>query len=158
MLTAPSAASRSEGRRTVERSPAERLLIQSVRAGKCILFLGAGVHFPPPANSPFSYPAEQRPPLGGAPAAQLAEGRNFADVCPEEAPTNLQRVSLCYEMELGRMDLVAQIRKAVDEGTKPSAAVRALAELPFPLVITTNYDTLFEKALSRAEKRPVVRW
>jgi hypothetical protein len=132
--------------------------MQSVSAGKCILFLGAGVHYPPPENSPFAYPEEERPPLGGALAERLAEGCNFTEVCPGEAKTNLQRVALCYEMEVGRMELVTQIRNAVDVGTEPSAAVRALAELPFPLVITTNYDTLFERALSRAGKHPVVRW
>ena len=78
-------------------------------------------------------------------------------VVPDELPT-LQRVSLCYEKELGRAQLVEQIRKAVEEGTQPSAAVRALAELPFPLIITTNYDTLFEKALRGAGKDPFVAW
>jgi hypothetical protein len=38
----------------------------------------------------------------------------------------------------------------------PSAAVRALADLPFKLIITTNYDTLFERALVNAGKRPFV--
>lgn len=34
--------------------------------------------------------------------------------------------------------------------------LRALAELNFPLVITTNYDQLFEKALARVNKKPCV--
>jgi len=32
--------------------------------------------------------------------------------------------------------------------------LRALAELDFPLVITTNYDNLFENALAAAGKQP----
>jgi SIR2-like domain len=157
MSTVSSTASPDEGPTPDDHSPAERLLVDAVRKSHCILFLGAGVHFPPPEGSPFTYPEEERPPLGGALAVQLAADCNFANVVPEEMPT-LQRVSLCYEKELGRTELVATIRKAVEEDTRPSAAVRALAELPFPLVITTNYDTLFEKALGGAGKYPLVAW
>ena len=111
MSTAPSAASPGAGTKTVDRSPAERVLVDSVRDGRCILFLGAGVHFPPPDGSPFTYPEEERPPLGRALAVQLAADCNFAKVVPDELPT-LQRVSLCYEKELGRLNLVEQIRTA----------------------------------------------
>jgi hypothetical protein len=45
----------------------------------------------------------------------------------------------------------------VQEGKEPSAAVRALARLDFPLVITTNYDRLYEKALECANKREFTR-
>jgi len=39
---------------------------------------------------------------------------------------------------------------------RPSPMLRALAELDFPLVITTNYDQLFENALAAAGKQPRV--
>jgi hypothetical protein len=141
---------------SADSSAAYRTLLEHVRGGRCILFLGAGVHYPPPGDSRFSYPQDLRPPLGAALARQLAASCNFAGVCPNDEPTNLQRVALCYEREVSRGELVEEIRRAVEEHSRPSAAVRALAELPFPLVITTNYDTLFERALRRADKDPLV--
>lgn len=140
-------------------TPAMQALAQSVRDGNCILFLGAGVHFPPPPNSAFGYPEELRPPLGGTLARELASACEFEHVCPGESSSNLQRVALCYEKELKRNKLVETIKQAVDDNSKPSAAVRALAELPFPLIMTTNYDTLFERALQRdsVDKRPLVK-
>lgn len=47
--------------RTEEMSRVLELVGDAVRGGHCILFLGAGVHAPPPDGSPFRYPAEQRP-------------------------------------------------------------------------------------------------
>jgi hypothetical protein len=58
---------------------------------------------------------------------------------------------------IGRQELVQEIRNAVQVGKRPSPVVRALARLPFPLVITTNYDLLFEDAVrSVPNKRPSV--
>ena len=139
-----------------DRSAAYRVLVDHVRAGRCILFLGAGVHYAPPASSRFSYPSEQRPPLGCELASALAAECDFARVCPHDEQTNLQRVALCYEKEVSRGQLVERIRTSVEGSARPSAAVRALAELPFSLIITTNYDTLFERAQRRAEKSPLV--
>ena len=138
------------------RSPFYRLLVDNVKKGKCILFLGAGVHFPPPAGSRFSYPVADRLPLGAELARTLAEECEFNKECPNEEPTDLKRVSLCYETKLGRNNLAARIQAAVGDKGRPSPAVCGLAELPFPLVMTTNYDKLFEKALGGVGKDPFV--
>lgn len=129
-----------------------------VRRGQCILFLGAGVHAPPPEDSPFVYPPEQRPPLGSALSEQLAAdlGARLGAVLPGEDPRNLQRVALFYELERTRRQLVDEIRTRVHDGKRPSPALRALAELDFPIVITTNYDQLLEQALVLAGKQPRV--
>jgi hypothetical protein len=129
-------------------------IARSVSAGRCILFLGAGVHYPPPEDSSYSYPEQDRPPLGAALSLQLAGECDFKAKCPNDSDRNLQRVSLCYELFKSRKQLVDKIREAVDVGKKPSPALRALARLPFSLVITTNYDRLFERALQREEKDP----
>jgi SIR2-like domain len=133
-------------------------LAEAVKAGQCILFLGAGVHHAPPEGFGFEYPEKERPPLGGELAETLAGECGFASVCGDESPTNLQRVALCYERQKSRQDLVNRIRAIVDDRTEPSPALRALAEMPFPIIMTTNYDTLFERALglSPVRKRPVV--
>jgi hypothetical protein len=132
------------------------LVGEAVRRQRCILFLGAGVHASPPEGSPFEYPFEQRPPIGAALSRRLAAECDFAGRFPREDPGNLQRVALAYEIDSSRNRLVAAIADAVDVGREPSLMLRALARLDFPLVITTNYDGLFERALREEGKRPRV--
>jgi hypothetical protein len=127
-----------------------------VRSGKCILFLGAGVHAPPPTDSAYGYEDEKRPPLGSALSESLARGCGLAEQFPNEDPRNLQRVALFYEIARSRRGLVDEIRNAVHVGKQPSPVLRALAELDFLRVITTNYDQLFEDALRVAHKQPRV--
>lgn len=124
--------------------------------GECILFLGAGVHYPPPEGSTYSYPEAQRPPLGHAFSRKLAQESSFSKQFPKESVNNLQRVSLHYECMKSRGELVDEIKSAVFSGKRPSPVVRALAQLNFPLILTTNYDQLFEYALHDADKRPFV--
>ena len=135
----------------LEAGPVTTQIAEDVRNGRCILFLGAAVHAPPPEGSPFEYPEAQRPPLGSALSRSLAEQCDLPD---REDPANLQRVALFYEIARSRRLLVEEIARAVQEGKRPSPVVRALAELGFPRVITTNYDQLFEDALRIAGKRP----
>jgi len=132
------------------------LVGEAVQRQRCILFLGAGVHAPPPAGSRFQYAAEQRPPIGAALSRQLAAECDFARRFPREDAGNLQRVALAYEIDSSRNRLVDAIANAVDSGREPSPMLRALARLDFPLVITTNYDGLFERALRDAGKQPRV--
>lgn len=134
------------------------LIAKRVAKGECILFLGAGVHAPPPEGSEYSYPEAVRPPLGGALTRHLAAMCNFREKFPNEGDGTLQRVSFCFELEdgRGRRDLVAEIDKVVNTGKKPSPVLRALAEFKFPLILTTNYDQLFEQALRLAGKSPMV--
>ena len=129
---------------------------EKIQSGDCILFLGAGVHYPPPEGSIYQYPPEQRPPLGRAFSEHLADVSGFAEKFPRESTGSLQRVSLYYETLKGRRDLSDEIRSAVLSGKKPSPVVRGLAELPFSMIVTTNYDQLFEDALRDAGKRPFV--
>jgi SIR2-like domain len=127
-----------------------------VSKGKCILFLGAAVHYPPPKDSPYNYPSQERPPLGSEFSTYLAAKSGFAKRLRNDDAANLQRVSQDYETKKQRSELVKEIKAAVYTGKKPSPVLRALARLNFPLVVTTNYDQLFEKALRDAGKDPVV--
>jgi hypothetical protein len=133
-----------------------RAVGEAVRGQQCILFLGAGVHAPPPPGSAFSYPPELRPPAGRALSQELAAECDFVARFPGEDPGNLQRVALAYEIDSSRSRLVDAITSAVDTGREPSPMLRALARLDFPLVITTNYDQLFERALRDVGKAPRV--
>jgi SIR2-like domain len=132
------------------------LVAAATRKERCILFLGAGVHAPPPEESEFEYPAAERPPIGAALSRQLADACGLAERFPDEDPANLQRVALFFEIARSRQQLVEAVRNTVQVGKRPSPVLRALAELDFPVVITTNYDQLFENALAAVGKQPRV--
>jgi hypothetical protein len=132
------------------------VIADAVSRQRCILFLGAGAHAPPPEASPFEYPAEERPLIGPALSRRLAASCNLSERFPSEDPSNLQRVALFYEIARSRRQLVDAVIEAVQTGKHPSPMLRGLAELGFPLVITTNYDQLFERALVAAGRQPRV--
>ncbi|MDQ3090848.1 MAG: SIR2 family protein [Actinomycetota bacterium] len=132
------------------------LVAEGVRKRQSILFLGAGVHAAPPEGSLFEYPVHERPPIGSALSRELAGACALADRYPDEDLGNLQRVALFYEIERSRYQLLDAVRNAVQVDKRPSPMLHALAQLDFPLVITTNYDQLFENALAAAGKQPRV--
>jgi hypothetical protein len=122
-----------------------------VAMGQCILFLGNAVHVLPPPSSEFDYPKSARPLLEAEISNFLAELSSY----PEERDRyDLQRVSWYFEFKFGfRSKLMDAIKSAVQVGKSPSPVLHALARLPFKLIITTNYDNLFEKALEEAGKK-----
>jgi hypothetical protein len=137
-------------------------IVDSVKAGECILFLGAMASAPSLMGCCFSYSDGERPPSGAA------LSRHLAQICgyPDEDVTNLQKVSLYFEYceTGGRESLIQEIRKQVGApNIRVSPALRMLAALPFRISITTNYDQLFESALRETEiapghkKQPMVR-
>ncbi|HEX6288062.1 MAG TPA: SIR2 family protein [Herpetosiphonaceae bacterium] len=130
------------------------IIAEYVKRGECILFLGAGAHYPPPKDSSYTYPEHQRPPLGSALCEHLSVRSGLSEQPPKERKkiSGLQRVSLYYETKRSRKALVDEIRQMVGEGKTPSPVIRALARLNFPLVFTTNYDRLFEMALHDEKK------
>jgi SIR2-like protein len=163
------------------KSPLPREIVDAVRAGKCILFLGAMSSAPSPPGCRYKY--ETTPPSGGELSRRLAKrfGYQGDDV------NNLQRVSLFAEFyerkddngvsrEKGSRNQLIQVvaeeikrpagspdpadaaaPPAADAAKapviEPSPALKMLAELPFRIIITTNYDRLFDRALSNARAR-----
>ena len=142
----------------VEKDALLRNLAHSIKSGHCILFLGAGVHAPPPQSSSFTYDEEYRPPTGGELSILLAQECGFVDKFPDESPINLQRVSLCYELTPGlqRKKLIDHLRVLLRKNKKPSPILIMLMGLPFQIIVTTNYDDLAEQALRRWDKEPEV--
>jgi hypothetical protein len=132
------------------------LIAEAVCRQECILFLGAGVHAPPPDGSPYIWPVEHRPALGRELSIELARQCGLAERYPEEDPTNLARVASFYENKFSRHRLVQAIAQEVHHGRRPSPMLNALAELDFPLAVTTNYEGLFEESLRIAGKMPRV--
>jgi hypothetical protein len=148
----------------IEITPAMERLRDCVKDGECVLFLGSGVHAPPPKDSSYEYPEKQRPPNGKALAEILAESCDFRKELPDESPSDLMRVSLFIETTpgLGRPDLIRSLTDHLrgEEGNekkpekKPSPALKMLAKLPFRILVTTNYDLLLEDALTDGKKNP----
>jgi hypothetical protein len=126
-----------------------------IKAGKCALFLGAGIHNGPSENSPYNYPEEKRPVQGGELCRHLARRCRFSAVPGfEHQEKDLQKVSEYYRVNFERKSLLREIRSQVSTGREPSPVLHWLARLNFPLVLTTNYDRLFERALREAGKEP----
>lgn len=137
-------------------------IVDSVKEGKVILFLGAMASAPSPPTCPYRY--TEGPPSGGEVSRRLAKRYQY----PGEDPSNLQRVALYVEFRPGgsRKELIdvvgrelARPREDSPAGLEiqPSPALRMLADLPFRIVITTNYDALFDVALGDAVARNGVR-
>ena len=137
-------------------TPVLQNLVSLVSEGNCILFLGAGIHAPPPEDSPYRYPEEQRPLLGRNLAENLARKFCFDEEFSSESTYDLQRVSLFIETKrgLGRKTLVDNLDDLLRKEKKPSPALKMLSELPFKIMVTTNYDRLLESALVKQDKDP----
>ena len=71
---------------------------------------------------------------------------------------NLARVALHVEVETDPGFLVSRLRQILpDEQRQPSPLLQTLAELPFELIVTTNYDRLLERALGERPHELVVQ-
>lgn len=109
-----------------------RTLTESVRGSRCLLFIGAGVSH------------ESGVPLGDYLARELAARLSTrpADGCPLSLP----EISLQYEIEHGRPDLVNLLRRALTRKSyKPGSSHALIEQLNFQEIYTTNYDTLLER-------------
>jgi hypothetical protein len=127
-------------------------IVDRVQKGQYILFLGSmATAATPPAGSEFVY--VDNPPGGNELSRRLAHQFSY----PHGDCENLQRVSLfiqtqTLERRSGLVDgIFAELTKP---NIIPSPALHMLAALPFRLIITTNYDHLFERALRAVEVSP----
>lgn len=119
---------------------------EKIALHQCVLFLGSAIHAPPPPELPqYNYPSEKAPPIGSELSKYLAEKGKY----PGEDWWNLQRVAQHYEKKNQRFGLVETTTAIITKDREPSPILRMLADLEFPIVITTNYDHLYEQALDR---------
>jgi hypothetical protein len=133
----------------------------AVASGKCVLFLGAGIHCGPPGElvadgTVPDYPEAARPLLAGALSEQISDRLRLRDTHPDEDPRDLLRTSQFFEGSEGRRELVDLIEAAVQTSRSPSPLLQMLAAMPFRVILTTNYDTLFERALRDNGKDPEI--
>ena len=125
-----------------------REIAQAIREQSCVPFLGSGVSAKTDSEDGF--------PIGSSLAQRMYEelvqrgcNGNIAN------PNDLLEVSTHYQHHLERFRLLRFIQSNIpDRDTRPLTAHRMLAKLPFGVFITTNYDTLMEKALDDEDKKP----
>lgn len=126
-----------------------KLLLRRIRAGKCTPFLGAGA----------SYGAL---PLGSEIATKWSEQFNY----PLEDKQDLARVSQYLAIEFDPMFPKDELLDSWFRGIKPPEFNKdephaALAELPLPIYLTTNYDNFMTEALKAGGRKPrhgLCRW
>lgn len=124
-------------------------LLERIKEGRCTPFLGAGV-----CSGVF--------PLGAEIAAQWSLEHGY----PLEDSHDLARVAQFVAVTEGNMEPKYQIQRQfqkfqLPDFTSPDEPHGVLADLPFPIYITTNYDDSMVKALKSRYKTPkqeLCRW
>ena len=126
-----------------------RSLCEQIVAGNCVLFVGPGT----------SAGTTER--TGLPTRAELTEALWASWEWDEKAlspgDTSFPWVAQCYEIEQGRALLLSFLKEKMQVVQEPLPLQRAIAALlfplitanalPFPLILTTSYDVLLEKAL-----------
>ena len=116
-------------------------IVGQIRAGRCVPFLGAGANLSSRARRYRGLP------LGGHLARKLAHRL-------EAKNSTLARLALEWEVRLDRWSLINFLTGELrhdppDLKCVPSPLLRVLAKIrTLKLVVTTNYDNLFEKDLN----------
>jgi hypothetical protein len=117
------------------------LLAARIHEKRCVAFLGAGVNV-----SSIEHQYEGLP-LGAEIAQQLI-GRLGIENAQFNEPLYLPRIAFLYEQLKDRSELIAAVESLLaDLEREPSPVLKLIAELPFRLIVTTNYDRLIERAL-----------
>ncbi len=133
----------SGGDDPVEPDPA---LVDALRRGECVLFIGAGVSLSSGLPAWSDLVTELADELKLPPEARRADLDYFLDLAQ------------WYREEGHGVELEARIAKrftAASTGAKPTLAHYLLASLPARYYVTTNFDDLLENALDALRRSPI---
>jgi hypothetical protein len=120
------------------------LLLKRIRDKTCVPFLGAGASM--------GFEGDVALPTASELAAALAKESSY----PGLDKSDFLRVCQYYELVFDKKALRDEISKRLKKrDVKPGVVHKALAALPLPCVLTTNYDNLMERAFEEQGKRPV---
>jgi SIR2-like domain len=137
----------------IEHTRIPNQLLNAVRERSCILWAGAGF------SLEASFPGGAKLPNGRALAYHLAgktyqEGRREQPRLDEHL--DLQIEAELFEDTFQRRELVLELFGIFGkEGLAPGEA-HDLAIKLFPIIVTTNYDSLFERAVYSHNKQPMI--
>ncbi|MEJ7810110.1 MAG: SIR2 family protein [Gemmatimonadaceae bacterium] len=141
-VPAPFAEPPRGARAASDRGPTDKhwqVLLSSVRSGDCIPFLGAGASL--------GFGDEAGLPTGPAVARALAEKCRY----PGVDTGDLLRVAQYASIELDAHLVRRFIHKQLSRDVRPSIVHRIIASLPFHYVLTTNFDSLMERAFGEQD-------
>jgi hypothetical protein len=116
-------------------------LLDQLRQGNVLLFVGEGVNR--------GMAGERGLPSSAELAAELAQRCQNP---PHDPPLTLPRVAMVYEHEKDRAALFSFLREKLGEkALTPLRAHQLMCKLPVPVIVTTTYDDLIERAHRLAE-------
>jgi len=119
-----------------------KVLLQRIRTGRCIPFLGAGA-------------CHGTLPLGGDIAAQWASDNNYPLDDRNDLAHVAQFLAVEYDPYFPKIDLVDKLMRVPPPDFAGLDEPHALlADLPLPIYMTTNYDNFMVQALKRAGRAP----
>jgi len=120
---------------------APKPLIEDIEAGKCVPFIGAG----------FSINGIVRG--GGTMPDWAGLTTNLAGTVGASRDIGGPAIASAFEKSYGRVQLIEAIRTALHiDRVEPGDAHKALIQLPFDTIYTTNFDLLLEDSLLQAHK------
>ena len=126
-----------------------RHMARELALGDVVLFAGAGLSFNAGSRDPTVGRMPSWEEIGIALRDQLESG------IPES--TDVLRIADYYETAYGRKALVDRVTELVaDEAHDPGRVHRRIAELGFAEIITTNFDTLIERAFRALHIAPQI--
>jgi hypothetical protein len=130
-------------------------IVDAIKHNGIVFFMGAGVNLP--ANmTPWDAKNPTRPPSGQELADHLAF--DFIESVPDLAKKDLQHVATYYEIERDQKGLYTRLHDVFDVDYEAGPVHTFLAKLPsllrslgcqseYPLIVTTNYDDILERAI-----------
>jgi hypothetical protein len=128
--------------------PPPLALVREIREGRCILFAGAG------ASRDAKLPSWEdflRGMIETAQDAGVATSRDLEELDNLIKSGQLSVVAAFCRDELGAFEFAQYVRDRLAAPDRPSATHRLLAEIPFRAAMTTNFDSLIERAHANSE-------
>jgi len=114
--------------------PSFKTLTAEIAKGECVVFVGAGLSIAAGLPTWSELEATMRMKAG---LSQTCSGPRVADCC---------------RAVIGEQNFNSLLREQVKDGVGPTEAHRRLATLPVGIFVTTNYDTLLEKAIQEQQR------
>ncbi len=134
------------------REPPYQTIRAALEGGRAIPFLGAGASLADRPEGAAWTEQAAFPPRGSELSALLAEEANFQDVSTDPRDReDLLKAAAYFEQQSGRDELRLRLHHLLSRPFPPGRLHRYLASLKaLRLIVTTNYDTLIERAFAAA--------